>query len=340
MISIRNGLVVAAMTVAATCIATRAFAQGKGETVKFQDYPGTGNMLVRVAISKGYCEKAGIKCELQTIPSAPLAAQAMLAKSIDSFLGPAEVMTPAILRGSKMKMVSGGVVTNVLQLIVGNHVDAPNANKGWPAFMQDFKGKKVGVTTRGSATELWMTYLLTRAGINPEGVTFVAVGGPNTAYGALVSKQVDGLMLFDPVGTMCDVLKTCKVLYRAASDPQPADVYAVNGGSSGLVFTQEYIDKNPHVIDAVIKAVKDADAFINAPTNFDEVVRIAGQYFKFEIPKGDEVLTTALHSNINSNSYRATINRKAMQAGLDILAATKQIDKALPLAELIYEKAP
>ena len=340
MISIRNGLVVAAMTVAATCIATRAFAQGKGETVKFQDYPGTGNMLVRVAISKGYCEKAGIKCELQTIPSAPLAAQAMLAKSIDSFLGPAEVMTPAILRGSKMKMVSGGVVTNVLQLIVGNHVDAPNANKGWPAFMQDFKGKKVGVTTRGSATELWMTYLLTRAGINPEGVTFVAVGGPNTAYGALVSKQVDGLMLFDPVGTMCDVLKTCKVLYRAASDPQPADVYAVNGGSSGLVFTQEYIDKNPHVIDAVIKAVKDADAFINAPANFDEVVRIAGQYFKFEIPKGDEVLTTALHSNINSNSYRATINRKAMQAGLDILAATKQIDKALPLAELIYEKAP
>ena len=340
MISIRNGLVVAAMTVAATCIATRAFAQGKGETVKFQDYPGTGNMLVRVAISKGYCEKAGIKCELQTIPSAPLAAQAMLAKSIDSFLGPAEVMTPAILRGSKMKMVSGGVVTSVLQLIVGNHVDAPNANKGWPAFMQDFKGKKVGVTTRGSATELWMTYLLTRAGINPEGVTFVAVGGPNTAYGALVSKQVDGLMLFDPVGTMCDVLKTCKVLYRAASDPQPADVYAVNGGSSGLVFTQEYIDKNPHVIDAVIKAVKDADAFINAPANFDEVVRIAGQYFKFEMPKGDEVLTTALHSNINSNSYRATINRKAMQAGLDILAATKQIDKALPLAELIYEKAP
>ena len=340
MINIRNGLVVAAMAMAATCIAPHAFAQGRGETVKFQDYPGTGNMLVRVAISKGYCEKAGIKCELQTIPSAPLAAQAMLAKSIDSFLGPAEVMTPAILRGSKMKMVSGGVVTNVLQLIVGNHVDAPNANKGWPAFMQDFKGKKVGVTTRGSATELWMTYLLTRAGINPEGVTFVAVGGPNTAYGALVSKQVDGLMLFDPVGTMCDVLKTCKVLYRAASDPQPADMYAVNGGSSGLVFTQEYIDKNPHVIDAVIKAVKDADAFINAPANFDEVVRIAGQYFKFEIPKGDEVLITALRSNINSNSYRATINRKAMQAGLDILAATKQIDKALPLAELIYEKAP
>ena len=46
-----------------------ALAQGKGESVKFQDYPGIGNMLVRVAISKGYCEKAGIKCELQMIPA-------------------------------------------------------------------------------------------------------------------------------------------------------------------------------------------------------------------------------------------------------------------------------
>ena len=97
--------------------ASPAVAQGKGESVKFQDYPGLGNMMVRVAISKGYCEKAGIKCELQTIPAAPLGAQAMLAKSIDSFLGPVEVMNAAIQRGSKMKMVVGGAVSNVNTLI-------------------------------------------------------------------------------------------------------------------------------------------------------------------------------------------------------------------------------
>ncbi|MFZ4756823.1 MAG: hypothetical protein ACOYLX_01490, partial [Burkholderiaceae bacterium] len=89
---------------AALALATGAApvaAQGKGETVKFQDYPGLGNMLVKVAIAKGYCEKAGIKCELQTIPAAPLGMQAMLAKSIDSALGPADVMNGAIIRGAK-----------------------------------------------------------------------------------------------------------------------------------------------------------------------------------------------------------------------------------------------
>ena len=46
--------------------------------VRFQDYPGTGNLLVRVAIEQGFCQQAGIRCELRTIPAAPLGMQTML----------------------------------------------------------------------------------------------------------------------------------------------------------------------------------------------------------------------------------------------------------------------
>ena len=52
--------------------------QGESKTIKIQDYPGTGNMLFRVAIPKGYCDRHGIKCELSTIPNASLGAQALL----------------------------------------------------------------------------------------------------------------------------------------------------------------------------------------------------------------------------------------------------------------------
>lgn len=333
-------LMAAAAALAGLVATPAAMAQGKGETVKFQDYPGTGNMMIRVAISKGYCEKAGIKCELQMIPSAPLAAQAMMARSIDSFLGPASVMNGAVLKGAKMKMVVGGSVSNVLILIAGNHVDTPNAAKGWPAFMQDFKGRKIGVTGRGTATEAFTNWMLIKAGMQPSDVTYVAVGAPNTAYGALVSKQVDGLMTFDPAGAMCEVLKTCKVLWRAATDKQPAEMYGTNGGGSGQVFMQEYIDKNPQVIDAVIKASKDADAFINNPDNFAEVLKITQQHFKFDMPKGDEVLSTSLQTLIANNSYRAAINRTAVQNELDLMLATRLIEKAAPLSDLIYDKAP
>lgn len=334
-------LVATAVSLLATLVVGAASAQGKGETVKFQDYPGTGNMLIRVAIAKGYCEKAGIKCELQMIPSGPLGAQAMMAKSIDSFFGPAVIINGALQKGAKMKMVVGGAVVNTMILVAGNQLDMPNAAKGWPAFMQDLKGKKIGVPARGSSMEIYASWMLIKAGLQPEDVSYVAVGAPNTAYGALVSKQVDALMMFEPAGAMCDVLKTCKRIWTGSSDPKPAEIYATNGGGNGLVFTQEYIDKNPQVIEAVIKAAKEADAFINNPANFDEVLKIGLQYFKFDMPKGDEVMAAVMRAATNPpGAYRASISRKAIQAELDLLLATKQIDKMPAVSDIVYDKAP
>lgn len=331
---------VGVLALASGLLAPAAQAQGRGETVRFQDYPGIGNVLVRVAAAKGMCERAGIKCEMQMIPAAPLGAQAMLAGSITSFMGPAEVMTNAILKGSKMKMVTGGAVTVVLQLIAGNHVETPNAAKGWPAFMQDFKGKKIGVTARGAATETWMAYMLQKAGMKADDVTYVAVGGPNTAFPSLASKQVDGLMIFEPVGAMCDVLKACKRIWTAATDKEPADIFAINGGGVGNVFAQDYIDKNPHVIDAVVRALKEADSFVNNPANFDEVNKVVQGYFKLEMPRGDEVMRHSLKLAIDAGAYKASVDRKALQHGLDLLVATKQLERTLPLAELLHPKLP
>jgi len=70
------------------------------------------------------------------------------------------------------------------------------------------------------------------------------------------------------------------------------------------------------------------------------VLKIAEQYVKFEMPRGDEILAAMTKGAIASNNYRAAIDRKAVQAGLDMLVATKLITKALPLSELIYDKAP
>jgi hypothetical protein len=56
--------------------------------------------------------------------------------------------------------------------------------------------------------------------------------------------------------------------------------------------------------------------------------------------KGEEILVAALRTAISSNTYRAAINRKSVQAGLDLVLATKQVEKIVPLSELIYEKAP
>jgi NitT/TauT family transport system substrate-binding protein len=90
----RNAMGIAALTWGATVMA-------QVETLRIQDYPGLGNVMVRVAAANGYCEKNGIKCELKTIPAAPLGIQTLLAGDIDVAFGPAEVVIQAANRGPR-----------------------------------------------------------------------------------------------------------------------------------------------------------------------------------------------------------------------------------------------
>lgn len=336
----KTGWMTALIAAAVSLIVSPSLAQGKGETVKFQDFPGSGNMLIRIAISKGYCEKYGIKCALQVIPSGPLGAQALLAGSIQSGMFVPEVAIRAIEKGAKLKAVTGAVVVNVFIAIAGNQVETPNGDKPFPAFMRDFKGKKVGVAARGSGGEMISNWMLAKAGLKPEDVTYVAVGSGNTAYAAVTTKQVDMLMIFEPVGSMCEVLKTCRVIWRGAEDKQPAELFAMNGGSTSNYFLQSYIDQNPHVIEAVINAAKDADAFINNPANFKEVEGIASSYFKFGMANGNEVMETVLKRFIEQKAYVAGINRNAVKSTVDYLLETKEINSKVAVSQLVDDRAP
>jgi NitT/TauT family transport system substrate-binding protein len=330
------GAIVAAL--AAAFVPTVTFAQGKGETVRIQDYPGIGNMLYRIAATKGFCERHGIKCQLQMIPSGPLGAQALLAKSTDVGFFPPEVQISAMVKGAGLKTIASGAALNVFLIVIRNELEAPNAAKGYPAFMADLKGKKIGVPARGSGGEMQFSLLAQKAGLKPEDFTFVAVGAPNTSHGALISKQIDASMTFEPSGSICDVLKTCRTIYRGSESPEPAQIFATNGASSNMVVTKETIDKNAHVVDALIAAAKDAETFIQDPKNYDEALKIAQSYFKFDLPRGDEIMDASLKLAIPT--YKAAISRSALKAIADNMLETKQLEAPFDTSGMVYDKAP
>lgn len=335
---LRTTLVLGALGAFGCGLSAPAAAQGKGETLKVQDYPGVGNMLTRIAQAKGFCEKRGIACQLQMIPTGPLGATALLSKGIDVGFFPPEVQISAMLKGAQMKAVASGATLNVFLIVVRNDVEVPNADKGAPDFIRDLKGKKIGVPARGSGGEIMFTFLAQKAGLQADDFTFVANGAPNTAYGTLMSKQVDANMSFEPSGALCDVLKTCRVLYRAALSEKPAELFAVNGAASNLVVTQETLEKNAGAVEGLVNALRDAEAFIQDPKNFDEAFKIALSFFKFDMPKGDDVMREAL--KIAIPAYKASISRPALKAIGDYLVLTKQIEAPFDTTRLVWDKAP
>jgi NitT/TauT family transport system substrate-binding protein len=324
--------------VLAATLSLPALGQGKPETVRVQDYPGIGNMLIRIAATKGYCEEHGITCALKTIINAPLGVQALLARDIDVAFVPPEVQIAAMRKGAALKIIASGDVLAPLEIVVSNRLPAPHASDGYPAFMADLKGKRIGMPARGGAFEFQFYVLAEEAGLKPEDFTFVAVGSPNTAYGALISNQVDAEMSFEPSGSLCDVLKTCRTIWRASDSPKPARIYATNGASSNFVVTEETLKTHPKTVEAVIAAAEDAEAFIQDPKNFKEALAIAQSYFRFDMPRGDEVMEAALKRAVPA--YKAAVSRPALKAIADYMLSTKQIDAPFDTTTMVYAKAP
>lgn len=329
-----------ALAAGAALLPAPALAADAPPVVRFQDYPGHGNLLIRVARSKGWCQAAGITCELKPIPQAPLGVQALIGDSIDVAQTPIEVLASAVLRGAKLRAVAGSAVTNIFQIDAAAGLALAHEGEGYPALMQDFKGKKIGVVARGSASESFFAWLMQQAGHQADDVTYVAVGAPNTAFAALRQGQVDAISSFEPAGTMCEVSRACRVVYRGATAEKPALLRSMYGAGVALVMRAQQIAEQPQIAKAVVKISQQAADFVNDRANEAEVLKISAQYFPYDMPQGDTIAKRALELGIDSNAYKAMVRRSAVQSTLTYLQQTKQLPGAPKVEDLVWDGAP
>jgi len=72
--------------------------------------------------------------------------------------------------------------------------------------------------------------------------------------------------------------------------------------------------------------------------NFDDVAKIANNYFKFDLPNGEGLMTATLRRGLPG--YKVSISRPALKAAADYMYETKQITAPFDYTTLIYDKAP
>lgn len=322
----------AALIALATAWSPAAQAQ---KTVRVQDYPGLGNFLVRVANVNGLCEKHGIKCELRQMTSSPLGVQTLLAGDLEIAYVAPDTLIQATNKGADLKIIGSAGTVPVFFLMTASGLDLPNLDKGYPALMHDLKGKKVGITARGSGAEFALKSMLLDAGMKVSDVTMVAVGAPNTALPAIANKQVDALVLFNPMDGFCEVSKACKVVVDPRKGQGPEDIRKSNGASMVTVMRGDYIAANPDVVTAYIKAMTEAEAIVQNPANFAAMLKIARDTFKITTAGGDKVLEIALRNTLSA--YHFPVDPAALQHIAKYNFQNKQIDKVVDTSKLLYK---
>lgn len=311
-----------------------------GQTVRIQVYPGAIiNLMPWVMVERGFCEAHKLKCELVQLPSAPLGVQGVVSGSLEVALMSTDVSLQAASRGTPVQIIAGLQPTQPFALSFRKDVPAPNRAAGYPTAMRDVKGLKVGVTARGAGPEIQMRSLLSAAGMNPDSdVVFVAVGSPAAAYSALMAKQIDAAMSFEPFPSICDSGETCFNLVDLRKGEGSPDIRNLNGAAITYVAAKSFIEKSPAAVDAFRQAEAEAIEWSAKPENFDAVMTVVAKYFKLgDIPHAEQVTRTLVKNQVSG--YRWTIDRKGVKGYSDFMLKSKQIEQPVTPEAFVYGKA-
>jgi NitT/TauT family transport system substrate-binding protein len=317
--------------------------KANGETLNIQNYAGTtGNMHAIIAKAKGFCEKYNFHCELKTINSAALGIQGLIGKTIDVAQGGTELAAASQIAGGDVVVVATSLPDNVLSVSTRNDVPLPSKEKGYPAIMKDFKGLKVGVAARGTVSEKFFNTMLADGGLQPSDVIYVAVGGPQTAYTTMViGKQVDAVIMFQPLTQLCRFNKTCDTVIDMTQGQGPAAIKAMNGSAVPFLMRREFADSHPQLMAAFYAAFRDAAAWFNDPTNFEELVKIYSPLVSFgDMAGAEELRREWIKSVIPAYSKELKVDRQAIKAVIAYYRAAGILDQPVEADQLIWAKAP
>ncbi|RVW08265.1 ABC transporter substrate-binding protein [Prescottella agglutinans] len=245
-------------------------ADGEGAVLKVGLARGVpADLMTYVAENEGFFDRRGVNVELVTMDNANSLATALISNDIAVDTMVPALMWPAIDKGACVKAM-GGTVGNTLEVIAQPGTEIKGDPTDPDTTMQSLKGKTIGVIARGSGTELWISALLSQAGMDPaKDVTFVAVGAPATAIQAFKAKQVDA-MYYGP--TMEEQLPPTDVV-------RVTDIVGRDGNALSPLVQAYYttscdaVEQRPDDIMSYCKAMWDAYDFSRDPQNDEAMAK-------------------------------------------------------------------
>ena len=188
---------------------------------------------------QGIFKKHGLDSNLIYMRSGTTAAQALLAGEIQfAHISPAPMMA-AWIQGADVALIG----TTVHQMVFTVITDSSIA-KG-----ADLRGKKIGVTRIGSASDLALRAALEHFGLNPRDVTMISMGGIPDILAGMRAGAVQGGVLSPPTSTLARELGYRPLLHI----PDLGREFAF----SSIAAKRSFIQSQPEVAKAFMAALSD-----------------------------------------------------------------------------------
>jgi NitT/TauT family transport system substrate-binding protein len=144
-----------------------------------------------LASELGFYKEEGFDVELQDFQGGAKALQALVGGSADVVSGFYDHTIQMAAEGRR-------IVAFVTMLRFPGLVLTAAPTKTAVTKIEDLKGRIAGVTTAGSSSQMFLTYLLTRHGVPVDSVSVTSIGNAATAIAAVEHGKVDAGWMADP----------------------------------------------------------------------------------------------------------------------------------------------
>ncbi len=249
--------------------------------------PLTDSAVLAVAREKGFAEEEGIALDLvRTVSWATLrdrlifgqvqAAHMLAPLAIAVTLGlsqqPAPLAAPYKLNVNGNMLVMAREFAQALEPDVLARLNDPlGTAHDFAAAIGLWKRKPViGVVHRFSSHAIMLRYWLASAGVDPDRDVLLRVVPPSLTVEAMRAGEIDGFIAGEPWGS-------------AAVDAGLAEAVAIGeriwrrGVEKILAFRTPWLEENPQVVDALIRALVRSAAWCDDPANHEALAHLLSQ---------------------------------------------------------------
>lgn len=282
--SIRRTLQLLFLALCGLLAAAGAAVAQEPQKVNLHHYPGTMLSLVTyVGVEQNLFKKHGLEVQLAGIPAGTDAMSALLAGGVDIMLNSGDNFIRALEKGSPdMRVVVGNIKQMPFSVVVRS--DLPVTASSPQEAIKSLAGKQLGVLTRGGSTDIIFRALVTWSGLNPDrDATWIPVGGPPTAVPAMLNKQIDAYLAFEPFQTtVVTQNKAGRVILDMRKGQGPGNL--MDFPYNFYIAKSETLTARPEMMRRVVAAYVEAHAFMQNPANLAAVVGSAAKYIKMDEP--------------------------------------------------------
>jgi ABC-type nitrate/sulfonate/bicarbonate transport system substrate-binding protein len=206
--------------------------------------PSVSNALLWVTKEGKLFDKNGLDVEVLYLAGS-FGQSALLANEIQLAVYTGLLLTPARLQGADVVMVA-----SFLDHLLSRLVVRPDIRSA-----ADLRGKKLGVTRFGTASDFGMRLMVSRLGLNPDtDVAILQIGDNPMRVAALQGKVVDGA-IFDPPDYKKAVEAGGRVLMNL-------EEVAIPYQHAGLVTTKKFIANRPDIVRRAVQSIVEGAALV------------------------------------------------------------------------------